>query len=104
MASSSSIPRFTAALLLAALLLVGRSTIATHAYEHDLAEDAHECEFCESVHVNGKDVIPESVESTILVRADTSLQPPGPVFAHPILPLAQARGPPRTSAEQLDDF
>ena len=60
MRSRLSISRLAAFLLLAGLLLVGRTTIATHAYEHDLAEIAHDCEFCESVHVSGKDLVPDT--------------------------------------------
>lgn len=40
-------PRLLIALLLACLLVAGRSAIASHVYEHDLAQSADDCPVCE---------------------------------------------------------
>lgn len=57
----------TKALLLIALLLAGRSFLATHHYEHDLAQLETGCDFCELFHASKDDALSISVADPHLV-------------------------------------
>ena len=50
-------PPLTRALLLIALLLAGRSFVATHHYEHDLTQLEAECDICELFHAPKDDMV-----------------------------------------------
>lgn len=50
-------PRILGIALLAGLVLAGRVSLATHIYEHDMAESVHECVVCEFGHLSKDDLI-----------------------------------------------
>lgn len=89
--------RLLGVLVLAGVLMLGRTTISAHAYEHDLAESAHGCEFCESLHVSGKDAITDSPGAIAPEGPGARLELLSAAAPEPIRPAVRARDPPRPS-------